>query len=84
MFETTMKKTFYAVLAMVAVLALASCNDYETYGEKKEKEQDAINAFISEEGIKVIGEDQFHAQATPPASRTTSLYTSTTAVYTCR
>lgn len=62
MFETTMKKTFYAVLAMVAVLALASCNDYETYGEKKEKEQDAINAFISEEGIKVIGEDQFHAQ----------------------
>lgn len=57
-----MRKTVYAVLAMVAALAFASCDDTETYGEKKEKEQDAINAFISEEGIRVISEGQFHAQ----------------------
>lgn len=57
-----MKKTFYAVLALVAVMAFSSCDDYETYGEKKEKEQDAISAFVSDEGIRVISESQFHAQ----------------------
>lgn len=61
-FEMTMKKTFYAVLALVAVMAFSSCDDYETYGEKKEKEQDAISAFVSDEGIRVISESQFHAQ----------------------
>ena len=57
-----MKKTFYAVLAAIAMLTFASCDDYETYGEKKEKEQDAISSYISEEGISVISEDRFHLQ----------------------
>lgn len=57
-----MKKTFYAVLAAIAMLTFASCDDYETYGEKKEKEQDAISSYISEEGINVISEDRFHLQ----------------------
>lgn len=57
-----MKKTFYAVLAAIAMLTFASCDDYETYGEKKEKEQDAISSYISEEGIHVISEDRFHLQ----------------------
>ena len=57
-----MKKTISALLAAFAMVAFTACDDYETYGEKKEKEQDAISAFISSEGIKVISEDQFHAQ----------------------
>lgn len=57
-----MKKTFYAVLAAIAMLTFASCDDYETYGEKKEKEQDAISSYISEEDINVISEDRFHLQ----------------------
>ena len=57
-----MKKTISALLAAFAMVAFSACDDYETYGEKKEKEQDAISAFISSEGIKVISEDQFHAQ----------------------
>lgn len=57
-----MRKTFYAVLAAIAMLTFASCDDYETYGEKKEKEQDAISSYISEEGIHVISEDRFHLQ----------------------
>ena len=42
-----MRKTVYAMLALVAMLSFASCDDYETYGERKEREQDAISAFIA-------------------------------------
>jgi len=48
---------------MIAVVAvLASCNDYETYGDKKEKERNAISKFISDSAITVISEDQFKQQ----------------------
>ena len=48
---------------MIAVVAvLASCNDYETYGDKKEKERNAISKFISDSSITVISEDQFMQQ----------------------
>ena len=48
---------------MIAVAAvLASCNDYETYGDKKEKERNAISKFISDSAITVISEDQFKQQ----------------------
>ena len=56
------KKTTRLLLAALAVVAFASCDDYETYGDKKEKEQDAIEAYISANGINVIGESQFHSQ----------------------
>ena len=45
---------------MAAVLA--SCNDYETYGDKKEKERNAISKFIADSSITVISEDQFNQQ----------------------
>lgn len=48
---------------MIAVAAvLASCNDYETYGDKKEKERNAISKFISDSSIYVISEEQFNQQ----------------------
>ena len=55
-----MKKLLLICIAAVAVLA--SCNDYETYGDKKEKERNAISKFISDYGILVIDEDQFVLQ----------------------
>ncbi|MGN1228909.1 MAG: DUF4827 family protein, partial [Prevotella sp.] len=39
--------------ALVAV-ALWSCDDYETYGERKEKERDAISEYIKSRNIKEI------------------------------
>ena len=48
------------MIAMAAVLS--SCNDYETYGDKKEKERNAIAKFISDRSIVVISEDQFNQQ----------------------
>ena len=55
-----MKKLILICLATIAVLA--SCNDYETYGDKKEKERNAISKFISDYSIIVIDEDQFAIQ----------------------
>ncbi len=46
----------------MSVVFYASCESYETYGDKKAKERDAINKFITEEGIKVIDESTFLAQ----------------------
>ena len=45
----------------LAAFTFMSCDDYETYGEKKEKERDAIAAYIAENNIKVIDEATFTA-----------------------
>lgn len=55
-----MKKVLLSLIAIVALLA--SCNDYETYGDKKEKERNAIAKFISDSTILVISEEQFVKQ----------------------
>ena len=55
-----MKKILFIMIAIAAVLS--SCNDYETYGDKKEKERNAIAKFISDSSIVVISEDQFNQQ----------------------
>ena len=48
------------LMAMTFILAaLWSCDDYETYGDKKNKERDAINIFISSNNIREITEDEF-------------------------
>ena len=55
-----MKRYLFLLIAIAAVLA--SCNDYETYGDKKEKERNAIDKFISDRNITVISEEQFNNQ----------------------
>lgn len=50
------------LIIVAAMVVLSSCDDYETYTEKKEKEAKAIKKFIKEEGIVVIDEDQFEEQ----------------------
>lgn len=52
-----MKKLVY-ILILVAVV-LSSCNDYETYGDKKEKERNAISKFIADSSFTIISEEQF-------------------------
>ncbi len=44
------------------MLFYVSCESYETYGDKKAKERDAIDKFITEKSIKVIDENTFLAQ----------------------
>jgi hypothetical protein len=52
-----MKKLVYILILIIVVLA--SCNDYETYGDKKEKERNAIAKFIADSSFTVISEDEF-------------------------
>ena len=55
-----MRKTILAILAVCCLGSLCSCNDYETYGDKKEKERKAIRNFIADSAFVVIPEKQFH------------------------
>ena len=57
-----MKRLIYSILMLLCAMSYMSCDDYETYGDKKAKERDAINRFISKNNIKVIDENQFEAQ----------------------
>ena len=57
-----MRKTVFTLLTLFAAFVLVAWDDYETYGEKKEKERDAIAAYISENKINVIDEATFTAQ----------------------
>ncbi len=56
-----MRKTAYPLLVLVVMLFCA-CNDEETYGDKKEKERNAISRYIRDNGINVIDENTFEAQ----------------------
>lgn len=46
------------MMTVVAVM-WCSCDDVETYADKKEKERAYINDFIVEQGIKVISKEEF-------------------------
>jgi hypothetical protein len=57
-----MRKAFFALIVIGLTAFFAACDNYETYGEKKDKERAAIRDFISRENIKVIKESEFHAK----------------------
>ena len=57
-----MNKIIYTLLFVFVMMGLTSCNEYETYADLKEKEQNAISSFIAREGIHVIDESTFKAQ----------------------
>jgi hypothetical protein len=77
-----MKKSINVLLIMVVAAILMSCNSYETYGEKKDKERNAINAFIREKGITVISESQFTQQdSTTDLSKNEYVYLSKSGIY---
>ncbi len=57
-----MKRLFFPLMILCCALLLASCNDYETYADMKEKERSAIDNFISSNKINVISEATFNEQ----------------------
>lgn len=57
-----MSKVLLTLLSVCCLFTIVGCNDYETYGEKKEKERKAINKFIADSAFVVISESQFHEQ----------------------
>lgn len=76
------KKLLGALALAVAIGFMASCSKYETYGEKKEKERDAIAQFIADSSITVISQAQFAAQdSTTDVSKNEYVYLDNTGVY---
>lgn len=50
---------FFSVALFFVCFVATSCSEGESYAEMKEKERDAINAFIVDNDIKVIGYNEF-------------------------
>lgn len=50
------------IITVFACFFFASCDDYETYAEQKDKERESVAAFISKHHIKVISESVFQQQ----------------------
>ncbi len=57
-----MRRIFFVLLTLGCLLSFVACNDYETYGDQKEKERNAISKFLSDSSIVVISEADFHAK----------------------
>ncbi len=58
-----MKKALFLLSSLVlAVAFLSSCNNSESYADKKKKENAAINAYIADNNVKVISEETFAQQ----------------------
>ena len=69
-------------MIVAAGFALQSCDDTETYAEKKEKERHWIDNYISENNITVISEDEFYAKdSTTDVSRNEYVYFDDSGVY---
>lgn len=77
-----MRKIVYALLFAISMATIASCSDGETYGDKKEKERNAISEFISDSSITVINEAKFAEQdSTTDVSRNEFVYLANSGVY---
>lgn len=56
-----MRKSFLALVVLLAAFVLGSCNKTETYADQKKKETTAINKFIADSSFHVISESEFKA-----------------------
>ena len=78
----SMKMIKTVLMALMCLGTLVACNDYETYGDKKDKERKAIRQFISDSSIVVISETQFHQQGNvTDTARNEFVYMDNTGVY---
>ncbi len=77
-----MKKIFAAFFVLAGLMFIASCNDYETYAEQKEKENNAISRFLRDSNVTVISEAQFKEQGfTTDVSKNQFVFFPQTGVY---
>ena len=76
-----MRKSIFSVILLSILLGMAACNDYETYGELKEKERDNIERFISDSSFVIIGEDQFKEQGEKTVGDKQFVYLTKSGVY---
>ncbi len=77
-----MRKLAFVFIALMAFMAIASCDDSETYAEQKDKENAAIKRFLKDSAITVINESQFKEQGyTTDLSKNEFVLMKTSGVY---
>ncbi|MBR1447667.1 MAG: DUF4827 domain-containing protein [Prevotella sp.] len=77
-----MRKAIMILLVFGCLFSMVGCNDYETYGDQKEKERNAISKFISDSAIVVISETDFHAKGdVTDVAKNEFVYMNNTGVY---
>lgn len=54
-----MKKLLFVLMGLAMVVSFVACDDTETYAEQRDRERDSISAFLRNENITVISEEQF-------------------------
>lgn len=70
------------IVALLAIVAIASCSNSETYADQKKKERSAINRYIADQKINVISEATFYAQdSTTDVSKNQYVLFDNTGVY---
>jgi hypothetical protein len=81
--QERMKKITYLLLLLVAAItAISSCSSGETYADQKKRERNAINAYINDNGIKVISEEDFKKQGeTTDTTKREYVYLENSGVY---
>ena len=57
-----MKKILFVVIAFAAIFSMVACSDTETYADQRNRERDSINAFLRNENITVISEQEFKSR----------------------
>lgn len=77
-----MKTIKTIAIALLAIVAMASCSNNETYADQKKKERAAINRYIADQKINVISEATFYAQdSTTDVSKNQYVLFDNTGVY---
>lgn len=77
-----MNKLSYLLLTFLTLGVLfQSCDDTETYAEKKEKERKWINNYIAKNNIKVISEEEFYKDTVTDVSQNEYVYFDDSGVY---
>lgn len=78
-----MMKTIKTIaMALLAIVAITSCSNSETYADQKKKERSAINRYIADQKINVISESTFYAQdSTTDVSKNQYVLFDNTGVY---
>ena len=64
-----------------AVIALTACNDHETYADQKKRERTAIKAFIQDQNINVISEEEFKRDTITDVSKREFVLFDNTGIY---
>ncbi len=57
-----MRKLLFGFLVIIGMIAIASCDDEETYADMRDKERDSIKAFLRYNNVEVISESEFEAR----------------------